>query len=89
MTNEEKAKWFDVGLRFAIDGHIQIVLKSYKNGEKKWGIIDSKTKQVFNSNMEWEDEPPVKKRDEAFLIRTRFEFSQAVDLYQQYKMFAE
>ncbi len=89
MTVEEKAQWFDLGLRFALDGHIHLVLKSHKKGEKKWGIIDTKTNKVFNSNMEWEDEPPAAKRDDAFLIRTRFEFSQAVELYEQFKMFAE
>ena len=89
MTDEEKAKWFDFGLRFALDGHIHLVLKSYKDGEKKWGIINTKTNEVFNSNMEWEEEPPAKKRDEAFLIRSRFDFQQAVELYQQFKMFSE
>ncbi|MBU1101315.1 MAG: hypothetical protein KKA84_13015 [Bacteroidetes bacterium] len=89
MTNEEKAKWFDVGLKFALDGDIHIVLKSFKKGQKKWGIVNTKTKEVFNSNMEWEVEPPSSKRDEAFLIRTRFDFEQGVDLYNQYKMFAD
>ncbi len=89
MTDEEKIKWFDRALRFVLDGNIHLVMKSRINGKGNWAIVDTKKHQVMNSNMEWEDEPPVQQRDEAFLIRTRFDFDMAVSLYQQYKMFAE
>jgi hypothetical protein len=89
MTIEEKAKWFDKALKYALDGKIHLVLKSYKDGNGKWAIIDSAKSMVLNSNLEWEPEPPTAKdRDEAFLIRTRFDFEMAVNLYEQFKMFA-
>lgn len=90
MTEQEKAQWFDKALKFALDGKIQLVMKSYKNGAGKWAVIDSAKNLVLNSNMEWEPEPPqAKDRDEAFLIRTRFDFETAVAQYEQMKMFAE
>ncbi len=90
MTIEEKAKWFDRALRFVLDGKIQLIMKSYKDGVAKWAIIDTEKNLVLNSNLEWEPEPPLAKdRDEAFLIRTRFNFETAVSQYQQYKMFAQ
>lgn len=88
MTNEEKAKWFDLALRFALDGKIHLVMKSRQSGESKWAIIDTAAGKVFNSNMEWEDELPVAQRDESFLIRTRFDFDSALAMWEQYKMFA-
>ena len=39
--------------------------------------------------MEWESELPAAKRDESFLIRTRFGFEEAVNLYSQYQMYGE
>ncbi|NOX17928.1 MAG: hypothetical protein GXO87_06565 [Chlorobi bacterium] len=89
MTIEEKAKWFDAGVKFQVEGMIFLVMKSRQTGEGKWAIEDFEAKKVLNSNMEWEDEPPTAQRDEAFLIRTRFDFDSAVAMYQQYKMFAE
>ncbi len=89
MTIEEKAKWFDAAMKFGLEGNIQIVMKSKKDGQAKWAIVDTSNNKVFNSNMEWEDEPELSKRDDAFLIRTRFSFEDAVSMYEQYKMFAE
>ena len=89
MTVEEKAKWFDAALRFSLKGKIHLVLKSYKNGVEKWAIADTSNNTVLNSNMEWEIEPPVAKRDDSFLIRSRFSFDDAVAMYSQYQMFAE
>ena len=90
MTDQEKAQWFDKALKFALDGKIHLVMKSYMNGVGKWAIIDTAKNLVLNSNMEWELEPPqAKDRDEAFLIRTRFDFEMAVAQYEQMKMFAE
>ena len=90
MTIEEKAKWFDKALRFSVEGNIQLIMKSYKDGVGKFAIIDTAKNLVLNSNMEWEPEPPLAKdRDEAFLIRTRFDFETAVMQYDQMKMFAQ
>lgn len=89
MTIEEKAKWFDAALKFALKGKVQLVLKSYKNGVEKWAIVNTSNNTVLNSNMEWEAELPLAKRDESFLIRTRFSFDDAVAMYSQYQMFAE
>ena len=44
--------------------------------------------KVLNSNMEWEFDLPVSQRNEAFLIRTRFDLETALSVYEQYKMFA-
>lgn len=88
MTVEEKAKWFDAALRFCLNGKIHLVLKSYINGVEKWAIVDTANNTVLNSNLEWEPEPPLAKRDESYLIRTRFGFEDAVAMYSQYKMFA-
>ncbi len=90
MTTEEKAEWFDVATRFSLGANINLVMKSRKDGISKWAIIDTKNNKVLNSNFEWEDEPPsANSRDEAFLIRTRFDFETAVNLFQQFKMFSE
>lgn len=90
MTDQEKALWFDKALKFSLDGKIHLVMKSYNSGVGKWAIIDTAKNLVLNSNMEWEPEPPqAKDRDEAFLIRTRFDFEMAVTQYEQMKMFAE
>jgi hypothetical protein len=90
MTIEEKAKWFDKALRFSIEGKIQLIMKSYKDGVGKFAIIDTAKNMVLNSNMEWEPEPPLAKdRDESFLIRTRFDFETALMQYDQMKMFAQ
>jgi len=90
MTTEEKAKWFDKALRFCLDGKIHLIMKSYKDGVGKFAIIDTAKNLVFNSNMEWEPEPPLAKdRNEGFLIRTRFDFETALMQYEQMKMFAE
>ncbi len=88
MTIEEKAKWFDAALRFALKGKIHLVQKSFKDGVEKWAIVDTSNNTVLNSNLEWEPELPLAKRDESYLIRTRFGFEDAVAMYTQYKMFA-
>ena len=88
MTTEEKAKWFDAALRFALKGKIHLVQKSFLNGVEKWAIVDTENNMVLNSNLEWEAELPLSKRDESYLIRTRFGFEDAVNMYSQYKMFA-
>lgn len=87
MTNEEKAKWFDAALRFVVDGDIHLVMKARKNGNSSWAIVDTKNNKVFNSNMEWEDELPLAKRDERFVTRTRFSFEDAVNLLKMKKMY--
>lgn len=90
MTLEEKTKWFEKALKFALDGKIHLIMKSNINGAAKWAIIDSEKNLVLNSNMEWEPEPPLAKdRNEGFLIRARFDFDTAVALYDQMKMFAQ
>ena len=89
MTTEQKAKWFDSAMRFAMDGDVHLIMKSKINGKANWAKVDTTTGNVLNSNMEWEEEPPLAKRDEAFIIRARFGFDDAVAMYQQYKMFAE
>jgi 3-methyladenine DNA glycosylase AlkD len=89
MTLEEKAKWFDAAMKFGLNGSIQLVMKSKIKGEANWAIVDTLAKKVLNSNFEWEDEPEIAKRDEAFLIRSRFNFETAVSMYEQFKMFAE
>ncbi len=89
MTDQEKVKWFDAALKFALKGKIHLVCKSNKSGVEKWAIVNTSNNTVLNSNMEWEPEPPLAKRDESFLIRARFGFDDAVALYTQYQMFAE
>lgn len=89
MTVEEKAKWFDAAMKFGLEGSLQLVMKSKIDGQANWAVIDTKSKKVLNSNFEWEDEPSAERRDEAFLIRTRFSFESAIGMFEQYKMFAE
>ncbi len=87
MTLEEKALWFDCAMRFGLLGTIQLVMKSKVGGNASWAIYDASSKKVLNSNLEWEDEPSASKRDEAFLLRSRFSFEDAVNLFNQYKTF--
>lgn len=87
MTVEEKAAWFDSAMRFGLMGSIQLVMKSKINGTAYWAIYDAENKKILNSNLEWEEEPPVSKRDEGFLRRSRFSFEDAVNLFNQYKTF--
>lgn len=89
MTNEEKIQYFHKAVKFQLDGMIFLTMKARKDGAGIWVIEDLAKKQVLNSNMEWEPEIPKSKRDEAFNIRTRFDFDTAVAMYEQYKMFAE
>lgn len=88
MTDKDKIKWFELATKFMLAKDIYLVMKSRVKGEAQWAIIDSANKKVLNSNLEWEDEVPLDKRDEAFKIRTRFNFESAVGLFEQYKMFA-
>lgn len=89
MTNEEKAKWFERSVKFQLSGLIFLEMKTRKKGVGVWTIEDTKKNMVLNSNMEWEKEPQPSKRDEAFLIRTRFDLESAINMYEQYKMFGE
>ncbi len=89
MTDADKIKWFDRCVKFQLSGLIFLEMKSRKNKVGVWVIEDTKNNTVLNSNMEWETEPPLTKRDEAFLIRTRFDLETAITMYEQYKMFAE
>lgn len=89
MTTEQKAKWFDAAMRFAVDDNVHLIMKSKINGKANWSIVDISNGNVLNSNMEWEEEPPLAKRDESFIIRARFGLDDALAMYQQYKMFAE
>jgi len=89
MTNEEKIKWFDRVVKFQLSGLIFLEMKQRKNGNGVWVIEDTKTHSVLNSNMEWEVEPPPDQRNEAFLIRTRFDLETAITMYEQFKMFSE
>ena len=88
LSDQDKIKWFDSAVKFQIDGMIFLVMKSRKNEASSWAIEDAKTSKVLNSNMEWEDERPLAQRDEAYMIRTRFDFDSAVAMFEQYKMFA-
>jgi hypothetical protein len=87
LEDQDKIKWFEKAVKFQIEGLIYLVMKSRKNGQASWAIEDMKTHKVLNSNMEWEDELPLAKRDQAYLIRTRFDFETAVNVFEQYKMF--
>jgi hypothetical protein len=89
ISDTDKIKWFDDAVKFQLDGNIYLVLKSRKNGTGSWAIEDISNHNVLNSNMEWEKEQPLAKRDAAYLIRTRFEFEAATTMYEQFKMFAE
>jgi len=89
MTDEDKIKWFERSVKFQLGGLIFLEMKSRKNGTGVWVIEDIKNNTVLNSNMEWEKEHELSKRDEAFLIRTRFDLETAITMYEQYKMFAE
>lgn len=89
MTDQEKIEWFDRAVKFQIEDLIFLVMKSRKSGKASWAIEDIKTHKVLNSNMEWEEEPPVAQRDEAFMIRARFDFETAMVMFEQYKMFSQ
>lgn len=89
LSDQEKIKWFDLAVKFQIDGLIFLVMKSRKKGKCSWAIEDMKNNKILNSNMEWEVEVPPAQRDESFLIRTRFDFDTAVSMYEQYKMFTQ
>jgi hypothetical protein len=88
MTDKDKIKWFSLAIKFMLAKDIYLVMKSRANGDAQWAIIDKANNKVLNSNLEWEDEVPLDKRDESFKIRTRFNFESAVGLFEQYKMFA-
>lgn len=89
LNDQDKIKWFDTAVKFQIDGLIFLTMKSRKKDKCSWAIEDQKNNKVLNSNMEWEDEVPLSQRNEAFLIRTRFDFDTAVSMYEQYKMFTQ
>ena len=88
MTDQDKINWFDKAVKFQIEGLIFIIMKSRKTSGCFWAIEDMTSGKVLNSNMEWEIEPPKSQRNEAFLIRTRFDLETALTMYEQYKMFA-
>ena len=89
LSDQDKIKWFDLAVKFQIDGLIFLEMKSRKKGKCSWAIQEMNSNKVLNSNMEWENEVPLAQRDEAFLIRTRFDFDTAVSMYEQYKMFTQ
>lgn len=89
MSDQDKIKWFDAAVKFQVDGMIFLTMKSRKDGIGSWVIEDVVNHKVLNSNMEWEDDLPVAKRDQAYIIRTRFDFEAAAAMHEQYKMFAE
>jgi len=89
MSDEDKIKWFELAIRFQIDGMIFLSMRSRKNNVGSWVIEDVVKHKILNANMEWEEDLPIAERDEAFMIRTRFEFDTAVSMYEQYKMFAQ
>jgi hypothetical protein len=90
FSDEEKIKWFDLAVKFQLMGMIFLTMKSRQlTGATKWVIEDLSTHKVLNSNLDWEDELPLKQRDESYMIRTRFDFDTAIALYDQYKMVME
>jgi hypothetical protein len=89
LSEQEKIQWFEKAVKFQMDGLIFLVMKSRKNGQSSWAIEDIAKHKILNSNMEWEDEVPLPKRDQAYLIRTRFDFDMALTMFEQYKMFAQ
>ncbi len=89
MSDEDKIKWFDLAVKFQIDGMVFLTMKSRKNNVGTWVIEDVQKHKVLNSNMEWEDDLPISERDESYTLRTRFEFDTAVSMFEQYKMFAQ
>jgi hypothetical protein len=88
MTDQDKIMWFDKAVKFQVEGLIFMVMKSRKISGCFWAIEDMTTGKVLNSNMEWEVELPKSQRNEAFLIRTRFDLETAMAVFDQYKMFA-
>jgi hypothetical protein len=88
LTDEDKITWFDKAVKFQIEGLIFVVMKSRKSSGCSWAIEDITSGKVLNSNMEWEMELPKSQRNEAYLIRTRFDLETAINMYEQYKMFA-
>ena len=89
LSDQEKIQWFDKAVKFQLEGLVFLVVKSRKNGACSWAIEDMAKHKILNSNMEWEDELPLAKRDEAYMIRTRFDFDTALTMFEQYKMFAQ
>lgn len=88
MTDQEKIKMFNRAVKFQMDGLIFLTMKSRKNGKCSWVIEDITTGKILNSNMEWEEDLPLKKRDESFELRTRFDLETAKVVYEQFKAFA-
>jgi hypothetical protein len=88
LTDQEKINLFDKAVKFQIEGLIFVVMKSRKSNGCFWAIEDMTTGKVLNSNMEWEVELPKSQRNEAYLIRTRFDLETALTMFEQYKMFA-
>ena len=89
LSDEGKIKWFDLAVKFQLQGLIFLTMKSRQLSGAKWAIEDLSNHKVLNSNLEWEDERPLKDRDESYMIRTRFDFDTAMALYDQYKMVME
>ncbi|MDP3831289.1 MAG: hypothetical protein Q8Q47_08460 [Ignavibacteriaceae bacterium] len=89
FTDEQKIEWFEKAVKFQIKGLIFITMRSRKGGIGSWVIEDVGAKKVLNSKMEWEDDVADPEKDQAFLIRTRYDFESASMMYDQYKMFAE
>ncbi len=88
LNDQEKIQWFERAVKFQLDGLIFLTMRERKSSGGVWVVEDLKNHKILNSNMEWEDDLPKDKRDESFMIRTRFDFETAMTMYDQYKMFA-
>jgi hypothetical protein len=86
LSDEEKIKWFELAVKFQLEGLLFLTMKSRQPSGTKWAIEDLSTHKVLNSNLEWEEDRPLQQRDEPYMIRTRFDFDTAIALYDQFKM---
>lgn len=88
MSDQEKIKWFNRGIRFQMDGYIFLTMKSRKSGVCTWVIEDFNTGKLLNSDLKWDEDLPSKKRDNDFVERTRFDFEKAKGIYEQFRKLA-
>lgn len=86
MTDQEKVEWFNKAVKFQVFGLVFLTMRSRKNSGATWVIEDISTGKILNSNLEWEDDLPPAKRDQSFIIRTRFDFDTSLVMIEQYKM---
>jgi hypothetical protein len=90
LSAKEKARWFERGMRFAVEAKYIFDMVSYKDGQGTWAIYKYDTfftenRMVLNSECEWEEDLDVDKRDANFGFRTRFTFDTALDVLDMYK----